>query len=803
MSGTRALLGTVVICISVAGCLGVSAQAERLVRFVNAPAEADRSRLPVFRSSNARLDAFLNSYFIRHLTIDPDGVHWGTGPMLGATDHLWVIEWDCWMLPWVDRTAMGLARQGGSDADVILTTLSRCTIDKYGYVFGSYLTTEPNNSLGGYKPTFGWPWPKYNRNYDVSKPTGWEFNNPTDVTHEGWSGSDLRLEAGHPDHRLRAVITGSNPSLQSPEFACDVFQIPVVELDIEYRSASGADVRDAVNGLRLYWATSDQPEFDDTRSVGIGFSVLPPAEFPDDYAEMAGKGFARFALFFPMHLHREWGRQGRTITRLMVMPADERRQGIEIAVNYIRATYDVRMATTNAALINAAARFYLWSGDRAFLAHMMPRLRRAMLFLNEHLLGRREALICQDWFVGHDGRGGDRPGHGLIGSYWDLLPTGRCDLESSSAYYLALRNMAALEDACVARGIEVPSVSVVGPDNRTTIRYAETSGSLRRQADRVRRRIETVFWNRDTGRFCRNIDADGRKHDYGYVHLNLQALAWGIGTPTQARSILSWLDGRPIPGDTAIGSDIYRWRFAPRSSTRRNTDYYFWPWIWDGRNEVGSPYRVWGDQMQDGGAIPATALWEAMARCRSGEQPQIDRVYSRLLEVSDWYGDVSACGGAGAGFYRAYYDGHPERGKQQSPMPGGLGLDREFMSDAALGTIVPTYALLGLDVQEDGVLTISPSLPAGLDWLEVSNISFLGHRLTIRARRDGLSVRGDLEGQSGAHIRLVLGGRHRASEVTVDGHPHRTTRRCGRREVVLPLKECDVQWHGRMEPAHL
>lgn len=250
--------------------------------------------------------------------------------------------------------------------------------------------------------------------------------------------------------------------------------------------------------------------------------------------------------------------------------------GAVVRLNYVRASYDVRLSTSNATLIHAAARFFLWSGDADFLAAMMPRLRAAMLFLNEHLQGRREGLLDFDWMVGHDGLGGDEPGHGLIGSYWDLLPAGRYDIESSLAYYCALRAMAEMERAAVNRGIRPPPARVVGPDHATEVLYGETAESLTALAARVKQRIEERLWNPRTGRFVRNIDARGRQHDYGFLHFNVLALACGVGTPEQQASVLSWLDGRQVPGDTATGADIYRWRFAPRTSTRHNTSYYFW-----------------------------------------------------------------------------------------------------------------------------------------------------------------------------------------------------------------------------------
>ncbi|MBM3496862.1 MAG: hypothetical protein FJX72_21455, partial [Armatimonadetes bacterium] len=491
-------------------------------------------------------------------------------------------------------------------------------------------------------------------------------------------------------------------------------------------------------------------------------------------------------LFFPMYLHPGWGRGDTRITGLKLMVGGREAVGAHVAVNYVRATYDVRMATTNAALINAAARFYLWNGDTAFLARMMPRLRRAILFLQEHLGGRSHGLICQDWFVGHDGLGGDRPGHGMIGSYWDLLPSGRYDIESSIAYWLALRNMAALEDACRVKRMSVAAQSVLGPDGRTRIAYAESAATLRRHSERVKRAIEHTFWMPDTGRFCRNVDAYGRNHDYGFLHLNVQAVAWGIATDEQRRSVLSWLDGRPVPGDTSIGSDIYRWRFAPRSSTRRNTDYYFWPWIWDWRNEPGSAYRVYGDQMQDGGAIPATALWEAMARCSTGDQAQVDRAFERSRETQRWFEDVTAAGGDGAAFYRAYYHNRPDRGKQQSPMPGGIGLDREFLSDSSLGTLVPLYAFLGLDAHEDGVLTVAPCLPTGLTSLRVDNVLYRGRLLHIEASPSRVTIAG-ARSADGLKVRVQFRTAGRRATVTVNGSPVPSRLAGGRTTVTAAL----------------
>lgn len=746
-------------------------------RLQGATALPDFSRLPRFFSSDPAYDAFANEYFMRHLSVDARGVYQGGGPMLGATDHMWVVEWDNWLFPWIDRGAMGLARQGGSDADIIRNTLRTAAVDKYGYVFGARPEPEPVDSLGGYKPTFSWPWPKYNRNTTVTRPTGWEFNDPADGARAEWTAKEMALEPGYVGHCLVGRVTGARPELTTPGFDVDVFQVPIIELDIAYAAGAGADR--LVDGLRIYWSTDAHPGFSEERMVTSDFSVLPPRANPEPYAPWVSPPQARFALFFPMLLHPEWGRSGRRITGLKIVPAGPGANGATVTLNYVRATYDVRMTTTNTALINGVHRFAMWSGDRTWLATMLPRCRRAVTYLNEHLQGRKHGLLCLDWLAGHDGLGGDLPGHGLIGSYWDLLPAGRFDLESSTGYTTALNAMAELEDAARRLGIACPTEPVIGPDNKTPITYRETPASLRALARRVKREIEKRFWMPETGRFCRNIDAEGTRHDFGFLHFNVLALAGGIGTPSQRESILRWIDGRRIvAGDTSTGADILRWRFAPRTSTRRNESYYFWPWNWEKARDPGGANFVWGDQMQDGGAVGFTSLFDLMARCRTGDQAEIDRAFGRTRQVQAWFADVCAAGGDGKEFYRAYYNGRPERGRQQGGgPPGGLGLDREFLSDASLGTAVIPLAFLGLEARQEGILDIAPSLPTQLDRLGVENVLYRGNHLRIEAGRHRVSLSGSrIADATGLKLRITFRAAPSGAVALVDGKPSRHRR---------------------------
>ena len=97
---------------------------------------------------------------------------------------------------------------------------------------------------------------------------------------------------------------------------------------------------------------------------------------------------------------------------------------------------------------------------------------------------------------------------------------------------------------------------------------------------------------------------------------------------------------RVVEGDTATGQDIYHWRFAPRSTTRRNLDYYFWGW--------SNPESVpWGYQVQDGGAVLGFSYHDLMARLKTAGP---DDAWQRLRSILAWFDEVQSAGG-----YREYY----------------------------------------------------------------------------------------------------------------------------------------------------
>jgi hypothetical protein len=220
------------------------------------------------------------------------------------------------------------------------------------------------------------------------------------------------------------------------------------------------------------------------------------------------------------------------------------------------------------------------------------------------------------------------------------------------------------------------------------------------------------------------VDADNETHDFGFTFLNCEAIYYDFASPEHAQAIMSWLNGdRVVEGDTAKGADIYHWRFAPRATTRRNLDWYFWAW----NNPEGIP---WGGQVQDGGAVLGFSYHDLMARVKTLGP---DNAWARLKEILRWYKDVQAEGG-----YRKYYNGQREGSLQGGGTAGGLGLDQEFFES----TMVPQVMLrgfLGFAPMADG-FRLDPKLPKNWPELMINQIHFQSAVLKIRASRNTIEI---------------------------------------------------------------
>ena len=195
-----------------------------------------------------------------------------------------------------------------------------------------------------------------------------------------------------------------------------------------------------------------------------------------------------------------------------------------------------------------------------------------------------------------------------------------------------------------------------------------------------------------------------------------------------------------VAGDTATGADIYHWRFAPRASTKRNTEWYFWAWIADS--------IPWGNQVQDGGAVLGFSFHDVMSRLALRGP---DDAAGRLGQILDWYAEAVAAGGV-----RAYYAADPSRGALQGGgTAGGLGIDVEFLETVLLPhTMIEGF--LGFQPTPDG-LRLAPALPRDWPSLRVEHIHYRGGVWDVTATGREITLhRNGSNGDATGRLKLFL-----------------------------------------------
>lgn len=556
-----------------------------------------------------------------------------------------------------------------------------------------------------FQNTVGPPW----RKDTLDKPDAWTLSGAEDAG-VGEAGWDLRLTAP------RAAVT-------TPPVAIDTFQAPFLQL--RWRAHGLGDAQPWME-----WKTKEAPDFSPSRRV-----YFPPVDTDVIHHEA-----------IPMFRHPLWTGG---ITGLRI-GFDNPAPGGTAVIQSLFTQYDTRQNVNAASFVDGCAAYFRWTGDINFLRANINRMREAVRHDMTAMHAAERNVIVTTW-VGHDGRPGFtvnsegsktlHTGHGIGNNYWDLLPFGNMDAYATIRYYAAARNLADIE-RLIRRHPEwnIPG----GP-------FALDPDALERHAADVRREGNKVFWNRKTGRFVACVDTLGNSHDYGYTFLNNEAVSYGFATPDHARAIADWLDGkRVVDGDTSTGADIYRFRFGPRATTKRNVEWY--GWYWSGPETI-----PWGGQVQDGGAVLGFSYHDLMARLATRGP---DNAWARLREVATWFRDVEAAGG-----YRAYYKDMPGVTLQGGGTAGGLGLDHEFF-ESVLVPQVMLDGFLGFRPTGDG-FRLDPRLPRGWPSLTVDRIAWHGLTLGVMAARDGISV--TKQGETDEPVWIVL---PRGSwRVSLDGGP--------------------------------
>jgi len=579
--------------------------------------------------------------------------------------------------------------------------LSTRIIDRDGYV-----ATHQHASIAH---PLGWPFPFWNQG---TGGMGWHFSFKDTVglpwrpehtnTAEGWK-LEGATDGGIGEEGWNVTLTERFAAALTPIHPIDTFQAPFMQLRWSAKRLGNAQPY-------IEWATKEEPRFGPERRV-----YFDPAEGKMAHAVV------------PMYEHPKWKGE---VSQLRIGFVNAK-AGVRVTVQAFFTTYDTRHNINSQNFIRGCATYFRWTHDLNFLRSNIGRMRIALRYLfTEHQTLKRK-VVYTDW-VGHDGlsglevspkKGGKKilSGHGIGNNYWDLIPYGHLDTYATILYYDTLISMAALERDILAN----PGWSIPGGA------LALDTEMLTRHAADVKKTGNKLFWNSRTGRFFTGVDAEGKKHDYGHTFLNFEAVHFDFATPEHAESILGWLCGeRVVKGDTSQRADIYHWRFAPRATTLRNIDYYFWAW--------SAPESIpWGGQVQDGGAVLGWSYHDLMSRLKVRGP---DNAWARLREILEWFEEVQAAGG-----YRKYYDGKSREGSMQGGgTAGGLGIDQEFF-ESVLVPQVMLSGFLGFAPTGDG-FRIGPKLPS--DWPELSIDRIHYRDLVLRVRATGRTIEIACEGST-------------------------------------------------------
>ncbi|MBI5095267.1 MAG: hypothetical protein HZB26_22885 [Candidatus Hydrogenedentes bacterium] len=601
--------------------------------------------------------------------------------------------WDDWLTSptlWpamTTRNAMQYFREQWSAA------LAARVIDPEGYV-----ATHQHTSIAH---QLGWPFPFWAQGKGG---WGWHFSlkgisrdwtGTDEKTQEGWK-IDSGEDGGVHDLAWHVKLTAPQTRVTAPALRIDPYNAPFLQLRWSAKGLGAAQPY-------VEWTTEAAPQYGPERR-----QYFAPIETDQIQFTM-----------IPVYRHPEW--KG-VITGLRVS-FDNAQPGGEAAIQALFTQYDTRHNINSQNYVRGCVKYFQWTRDVNFLRGQINRMRTAMRYVMTEFHSGDQNVVVTRW-VGHEGQSGLNlgpdgsktilSGRGVGNNYWDLLPMGNKDAYATIHYYDALHYMAAIERDILAHPEwDIPRGVLAFDPNE-----------LEAHAARVKKTGNKLFWNAKTQRFACAVDVDGVAHDYGFTFLNLEAVTYGFATPPHAAAIMKWINGdRLVKGDTAQGADIYHWRFGPRSTTKRNVDYYFWAWS-------GPETIPWGGQVQDGGAVLGFSYHDLMARLAVLGP---DNTAARLKEICAWLDEVNAVGG-----YRNYYNGTREGTMQGAGTAGGLGLDKEFFESILVPQIM-FDGFLGFRPTSEG-FAINPNLPRDWPELTITRIHIHDAVLTIRATHSAIEI---------------------------------------------------------------
>jgi len=303
---------------------------------------------------------------------------------------------------------------------------------------------------------------------------------------------------------------------------------------------------------------------------------------------------------------------------------------------------------------------------------------------------------------------------GMPSDYWDNFRFGYKSAYVNIYFYGSLLAMAELETS-------------LGETKRAT--------ELLDLAIGVKSEFSKTFWDAEKGRFIGCLDKTGRKWDFGFTYLNLEAITYGLATPDQAKTIFEWLDGnRIIAGDKqkvgdrvtgATGSEIYALAWAPVSTTRAvesiKIDGKYWWWHLGDKITVSGAgaNAIYGEHLENGGAIFYVSHYDLMARLRTfGPDNAWQRFECILTE-----------------FRKDQLKRDPKNNRGAA---WKWGITGEFPES---GLVPATVALgfMGLDATPDALI-VMPRLPKALPWLAVQHVDYRGGIYSVFADDTSLRI---------------------------------------------------------------
>ena len=340
---------------------------------------------------------------------------------------------------------------------------------------------------------------------------------------------------------------------------------------------------------------------------------------------------------------------------------------------------DSRLYDTDAAFVLACWRFYVWTGDKEFLAELLDPVRRATGYLLDKLHGRTGVLTLDS--PEHDGV----PSWSHASNYWDVIPMGYKDAYANAFFLPALQAASELERASG---------------------NAQRADELRRLIPLARREFNRAFWDEGKGRYIGWIDAEGTRHDCGMTHLNMIAATHGLADADQVQRLYRWMTEEPTAA--GVPDAFSRWLFAPRSNTLHCAE-----------QRDSYPYDEW---CEDGGALLWTAYYEIVSRARF---LGADDAWRRFKEILARYDLPDHLVG-----------GNPLcRGETNNDTEGrgSVGTWGAF-PESGLAPTAFLSAFLGIRADLDG-LHVWPNLPASLEFAGVEGLVFRGRRLKVTCYR--------------------------------------------------------------------